>query len=663
LLDACLLEGRVNNLIPITKHDSASGPHVQGDRNTKPKGTIVPMIMGPDRPQIVISHRYDDDIVHDYVEAIQASNAIHPWVFSRGREIYYPRRHATDGIYLAVADEPAMDYILSQVARTVKEITIDDHGEKKKAFIPAPVPRRILQQLLRLPELPFPSISSVTHVPGLRQDGTLYREAGYDTDSMVYFDPQTAIPDIPEYPTPNDVKNAVEKIYDILDFPFITQTDRANAIAFALTLVCRQAINDIIPMSIVNALSDKGTGKTFLVQMIHLMTTAQEAPTSSLPEEEAEIRKTLTTAAEESKDFVFFDNVRGIVKSRALESVLTMLRWHDRILGSNRSVDSPLRVNWVMTGNHMSLGNDLSRRCYFIHLQWKDAPKGRAYLVGTTPETQRRYPNMREHILEHQSEYLAAFLIIARAWYAAGRPKPTKTTLLHGTYKTWCDTIGGMLEHAGIEGFLATHEHDLDEQEDETYEWEAFFTACVEQFGNREVGAGDIVAALSETESNPIIESLPGVLVKERDKDKSNRAFAITLGRFLKNRRSHPVGDTLAYVEEAGRDKHTKKTLWRFGVQSPKDINSQSHSGEVQQSLPPAPVYKPIGGTICKNRECQEAATSDTIIECPDKPGTFFHNIPTCKHIFRPIVISNKVAEWKDGGLYTTSVHQKELKE
>lgn len=626
---------------------------------------IVPIPV--ERPSVVVTGRRDDVIVTDYINAIQESNAIRPWVFRRGRDIVYPREASNGTIYLAFADEAAIDYIINQCANTLKAVTtIDAEGSKHTQFTPAPVPRRLLSQILRYPKPPFPSVNSVIHVPGFRRDGTLYTTPGYDAMSETFYDPCTTIPDIPDEPTPEDVQAAKDKLYDILDFPFTSQTDRANALALALTLICRQAINDVVPMAVVNAISDKGTGKTFLVQMLYLMATGQEAPVKSLPDEDAETRKVVTTIAEGSEDFAFFDNVRGTVRSKSLEAVLTSLRWNDRILGTNRSIDANLRVTWAMTGNHVVLGGDLGRRTYFIHLNQKLA---RAYYYGATPETERRYPDMREFIAEHQGEFLAALLTIARAWFAAGQPLPKNRTLLWGTYRKWCHMISGMLEFANIEGFLATHEADLDEQSEEEFEYEGFFTACYEQFGDRPVGAGEIVAAMDETESNAIIEALPGQLVKEKDKNRLPRSFAVTLGHFLKNRRNHPIGRSLAFVEEAGRDKHAKKALWRFGVQQPVTPESlvtlePLATPEPSPVMPASSPMPPVQNELTTNEhENKNTAVRAQLLGhkppnghlCPGCHNASINYVKTpegwacehCQHVYRPIVISGKVSSWR----------------
>jgi hypothetical protein len=56
-------------------------------------------------------------------------------------------------------------------------------------------------------------------------------------------------------------------------------------------------------------------------------------------------------------------------------------------------------------------------------------------------------------VTDHRGDLIAALLVLARYWFLNGRPKPKKVRSL-GSFETWCNVVGGILELAGVEGFL-----------------------------------------------------------------------------------------------------------------------------------------------------------------------------------------------------------------
>ena len=88
-----------------------------------------------------------------------------------------------------------------------------------------------------------------------------------------------------------------------------------------------------------------------------------------------------------------------------------------------------------------------------------------------------------------RARLVVACLILIRAWIATGRPKGTRTI---GSYETWSRVIGGILEHARIEGFLGNLDEMLAAADGEGAVWRSFITAWWDRFGTAEVGTGDL---------------------------------------------------------------------------------------------------------------------------------------------------------------------------
>ena len=136
-------------------------------------------------------------------------------------------------------------------------------------------------------------------------------------------------------------------------------------------------------------------------------------------------------------------------------------------------------------GNNIQVGGDIPRRCYWIRM---DAKTSRPFM-----RTGFKIADLKAWTLEHRGELLAALLTLARGWYAAGRPAPKLTPL--GSYETWSTTVGGILEHAGVQGFLENAETLYAEADAESTQWENFLHALSMAF----YGDPFTVAQITET--------------------------------------------------------------------------------------------------------------------------------------------------------------------
>lgn len=115
------------------------------------------------------------------------------------------------------------------------------------------------------------------------------------------------------------------------------------------------------------------------------------------------------------------------------------------MLGATRSLELPVRCTWIVNGNGVSLRGELPRRAYWVRM------------IPTTAQpwtrTGFRHPDLAEYVSDHRGQLLGAVLTLARCWFAEGRPDPKVRPL--GSFEGWTRMVGGMLELAGIEGFMA----------------------------------------------------------------------------------------------------------------------------------------------------------------------------------------------------------------
>jgi hypothetical protein len=82
-----------------------------------------------------------------------------------------------------------------------------------------------------------------------------------------------------------------------------------------------------------------------------------------------------------------------------------------------------------------------------------------------------RHPDIKGWVRDNWGEILANALTLARAWYAAGKPKGSAKPL--GSFENWTTTLSGMLEYAGVTGLLE-NAAKLAERDAGSDEWNSF---------------------------------------------------------------------------------------------------------------------------------------------------------------------------------------------
>lgn len=290
----------------------------------------------------------------------------------------------------------------------------------------------------------FRELRGVAPSPIVRADNTIAYTDGYDPVSKVLLDLNGLSIDIPEAPSKDEVAEAVRLLIDewLGDFPFASEADKANALAFVLTYPLRELVSNV-PLAVISAKS-MGTGKSKLLGLVVRLFTRATPEWDSLPESEEETRKQITTLLTKAAPFLAFDECPKI-GGKSLNRLLTAQTWSDRLLGGNERVALPNRSVMAATGNNVQVLGDTGRRYYPIELCYDGAsPENR-------PESDFRHPDVEAWTDENRGELLTAVFTLIRAWQVAGRPKRATS---FGSFERWESVVGGVLYNAGVEGFL-----------------------------------------------------------------------------------------------------------------------------------------------------------------------------------------------------------------
>lgn len=504
---------------------------------------------------ILVSDRQMEDVINDAVDALRANNEP-PVLFYRGAETVRVIRDEDERGIIVPA---GIDGVLEQLypAATWLRMT-----ERTKDIVPAEPTRKLATAVsIRLLDRgnQLPALSGVISAPTLRADGSILSAEGYDAQSRLYLalEPGLIVPPVPEAPSHLDVESAVALIDEVLvDFPFVDASDRASAFALLFTIALRESIRGCTPLICATA-TQQGSGKTLAVQAIATIATGRAAAPSAMPDgrsAEDELRKRILSTLRGGRRVCVLDNITRPIDSPSLAGLITATRWTDRVLGQSIEIDLPNATTWIATGNNLRVRGDFARRTVWIRLNAKHAqPWTRAGF---------RHSDLLAYVTERRGALLGAALTIARAWFAAGCPDPPDDVPRMGGFDDWRRVVGGVISHAGIDGFLASAAEIVAQADDEGPAWAAFLAAWDRWVGEQPTTVSALVQGLDRKEAN-LLDALPVDLANALEHP---RSASQRIGTALRNRDGHRFmeesGEAI-WVEAAERHPTSRAIQWR----------------------------------------------------------------------------------------------------
>lgn len=337
----------------------------------------------------------------------------------------------------------------------------------------------------------FAPLDRISRAPFVRPDGTVVTEPGYDeeTRTMLMPDPVFDGLKVPEDPSPEEVTAARELILTewLGDFPFDSDTDRANVLALIVTPAIRGMVPKV-PLAVVDGLQ-MGVGKNLLADSILTVYTGAAAEPMNWVPEADELRKQITAAFRTGAEFFVFDEAHTI-EGAPLAQALTANTWQDRILGVSNMAYFPNVITWISLGNQVQVRGDLTRRVYRIALRPRYAnPQDR-------PADSFRHPgtsglDLGSWTRKHRRELMTAILTLVRAWFAQGQPRP-KRGISFGSFEVWEKIAGGIVETAGLTGFLDNLKVWRSESDFDTQYWAGHLRWLRETFGDASFTTGKV---------------------------------------------------------------------------------------------------------------------------------------------------------------------------
>jgi len=467
-----------------------------------------------------------------------------------------PVRLERDEADAPVLRELSIDRLRHELARAANwRARKKDHD--KWIEVPAKPPVDVVRDVLATPEPPLPVLARIVEGPILGADGTLHMGAGYHPSARVYHAPAKGflVPDVPHDPTPEDVRAAVDVILDpICDFPFVDAADRAHAVALLLLPFVHDLIDGPTPNHLIEA-PTPGCGKGLLAEVLLIPAVGKHPGVVAWTSDDDELRKRITAQLCEGRTAILFDNVTRCLESGVLAAALTAVIWEDRVLGRSEIVRVPVRCAWVTTGNNPTMSTEIARRSVRIRL---DPRMDRPWLRS---DSDFKHPDLRLWAHEHRGRLIWAALTLARAWLAAGKPHPKQRPL--GSYEKWTAVVGGMLEHAGIPGFLANLNEFYELADHEGATWRNFVDAWWDRFREDEVGTSELF---------PLALEMDGFDLGKGSEQSQRTAFGKQLGK----QRDRVIGDHRVVL--AGKAKRANRwQLVPIAAQAAAPLESGEH--------------------------------------------------------------------------------------
>ena len=458
------------------------------------------------------------------------------------------RRQNSEGDSVIEIELPSVVQVEGLLAREFTWLTEDSKGNPRNRDPKDRACKLVHGDAANAPEHPLEYIHSVGNTPLFAADGALLTASGYHAAERLWLEPADelrAMPEIPEHPDETHMQAAKALILDDLlaDFPFTGEAERATAIAALLLPFVRRMIEAPTPLHLIEA-PVQGSGKSLLARLIALVAAGGGISPIVLNSNEEETQKALAAELARGRQIIIIDNVETSshpLNSPALAAIATETTFANRRLGQSEMMELPNRCLWLVTGNNVRLSTDLVRR--FIRCRI-DPQNERPWLRQATGF---RHADITDWSRRNRARLVWACLIICRAWIDGGCRPGSKPL---GSYERWSAVIGGILEHAGISGFLDNLDDLYSSNDSDADAWTPFIVAWRERHISMPVTAKQLNTLCAEND----------LMLASRG-DKGEMSQVRRLGRALSNADGRIIA---GYRVQCERDQHAKVMLYRL---------------------------------------------------------------------------------------------------
>lgn len=327
----------------------------------------------------------------------------------------------------------------AHVREVMDSVVRFEHWDKRAAgggaYVAIDCPKEVAARYADRNIWRLPKLLAVTDAPTLRADGSLITQRGYDADTgIALINGRTKFPDIPERPTKDEARKALEKIDNTLfcKYKFATPADHSVALSSVLTAVVRLAI----PVAPIHGFDSPaaGSGKSKFLKVSCLLAMGHLPVEITAGVDDEELAKKLTGEIKAGRRVIAIDNVTRPIGGDLLAHLATEPLVAPRLMMTNDNLAVPNIFFVEISGNNLTLIGDVAAR--------------RALRCRVNPGVAR--PDLLSYDFdpvararEQRPELLAAALTVLRGFRLTGENVRLKNPL--GSFEEWSGWVRGAL--------------------------------------------------------------------------------------------------------------------------------------------------------------------------------------------------------------------------
>jgi hypothetical protein len=243
-------------------------------------------------------------------------------------------------------------------------------NRKRNSWVDIDPPLQLVRMVLvRERRWAIPRVGGIITTPTLRADGSLLATPGYDPRSELYLLPGLQLPPIPDHPTKDEARASLEMLIDLIsEFPFKDkQLDRSVALSGLLTAHVRGSL-PTAPVLLVRA-DTPGTGKSYLVDIIAIISTGRLCPVITTSKNAEETEKRIGSVLLSGTPIVSLDNCVHDLGGELLCQLTERPVVKIRILGQSEMPECECRTAVYTSSNNIGFKGDMVRRGLMCNLE------------------------------------------------------------------------------------------------------------------------------------------------------------------------------------------------------------------------------------------------------------------------------------------------------
>lgn len=440
------------------------------------------------------------------ISELDRRNAVDPALFMMGQgPVRLVNDQTTGDKSIQAINKPRLRTVIDKAINFVRKHTTKGGDIYFRHY---PCPDAIAEHVFNTTGLPFPVLYGLTNVPYFDADGAMVTEAGYHEPSRRYYYPAADfdLPPVPEHPTDEDVEDAKALLFEAVgDFPFNDGPEinavlgkgaasYANWLAKLIQTFAREMIDGPCPLYLTQKPKAR-TGASLLADVFSMIAFGHPAKADTEKTDAAEWQKTIVSLLKAGSPHIFFDNIHKKIDDPTLANCVTQSIYRARLLGGNEMITEPVKCVIEVAGNNVALSDELRWRTGLTRLD--------AEVENPAERDQAKFKHvpLLPWVKANRAQLVWAVLVLIAAWVSRGKKMWEGKAL--GAFEAYCAVVGGILDTAGIPGFLENRSLLKESVGDGDGILKSFICVWHAAYGSKEVKVGSLEFAAEADQFKP----------------------------------------------------------------------------------------------------------------------------------------------------------------